>query len=372
MFCADQRYYWPVPNQDSCPGITVSAGGCQLSSGRHVSVAECYRLGLRYAGLMPAYNMAPPQTPPPAALPTASAPTQPVTLAAPQPSTLVASIQTLLGALGFDVGEADGLIGPKTLTAISAFQASVGDVPDGRPSESLRTKLQRAIAERGQGANASARPSELRTKPVSAGTGFYIGPDIIITNHHVIDGCIEVRANKYGAELGSVITIATSSADDLAALRSAKPTDRYLKLRVGVPIRAAESILVFGYPLTGALSSSGNTTLGHVTALTGLRDDSRYIQISAAIQPGNSGGPVIDEVGRLVGVVESKLNALKMAKLTGDIPQNVNFAVRSSTLANFLEANRIPYEPAKEGASLPNTQLAERAEAASVQLECRK
>jgi serine protease Do len=79
----------------------------------------------------------------------------------------------------------------------------------------------------------------------------------------------------------------------------------------------------------------GNTTLGNVTALAGLRDDSRYIQISASIQPANSGGPVLDEAGRLVGVIEGKLVALKMAKATGDIPQNVNFAIRASTLQTF-------------------------------------
>ena len=121
-----------------------------------------------------------------------------------------------------------------------------------------------------------------------------------------------------------------------------------------------------------ALSSLGNTTLGNVTALAGLRDDSRYIQISASIQPGNSGGPVLDEAGRLVGVIEGKLDALKTVKANGDIPQNVNFAIRASTLANFLEINRITYEPAANTAALPNTQVAEQAEAASVQLECRK
>ena len=165
---------------------------------------------------------------------------------------------------------------------------------------------------------------------------------------------------------------AQNRGDDLAALRAEKPSDSYLKLRIGIPVKPAESVLVFGYPLAGALSSSGNTTLGNVTALVGLGDDSRYIQISASVQPGNSGGPVLDEAGRLIGVIEGKLDALKVARITGDIPQNVNFAIRASTVANFLEANRVAYEVASNSATLPNTQLAERAEAASVQLECRK
>ena len=103
----------------------------------------------------------------------------------------------------------------------------------------------------------------------------------------------------------------------------------------------------------GALASSGNTTLGNITALAGLRDDSRFIQISASVQPGNSGGPVLDEAGRLIGVIEGKLDALKVARVTGDIPQNVNFAILASTLAHFLEASRIPYEFAVTATRLP-------------------
>ena len=99
----------------------------------------------------------------------------------------------------------------------------------------------------------------------------------------------------------------------------------------------------------------------------------RFIQISAAVQPGNSGGPAIDEAGRLMGVVVSKLNAVAFARITGDIPQNVNFAIRVATLANFLEAHNIAYEPADAAArELPVTQRAERAAASSTQVECWK
>ena len=170
----------------------------------------------------------------------------------------------------------------------------------------------------------------------------------------------------------SARVVAASQSDDLAALRTNVASKASLKLRVGAPIRPAEAVMVFGYPLAGALSSTGNTTLGNVTALTGLRDDSRYIQISASVQPGNSGGPAVDESGRLMGVVVSKLNAVAIARSTGDIPQNVNFAIKVSTLANFLEAHNIAYEADSAIHELSNTQRAERTEAASTQLECWK
>jgi len=208
----------------------------------------------------------------------------------------------------------------------------------------------------------------------ATGTGFYISPETIVTNFHVVNGCAELRLHKSGGDLGTAQVLATSRADDLAALRAAEaPAKSFLRLRIGAPIKAAEPVLVFGYPLAEALSSAGNTTVGNVTALAGLGDDSRYIQISAAVQPGNSGGPAIDEAGRLMGVVVAKLNALAIARLTGDIPQNVNFAIKVGTLASFLEAHGLGYTPADVAArELTLTQRAERAEASSVQVACWK
>jgi S1-C subfamily serine protease len=312
-------------------------------------------------------------------------PAPPVTdsAAGAAPQALVASIQNLLARLGYDPGPATGVVGLKTNIAISAFQKSQGERGDGLPSEAVRAKLQKVAAERGaiggaqpplpSSASSAPPPSAPReAAPVSTGTGFFISPDTLITNFHVINGCAEIRIRKNGAEHGSARVVAVSQADDLAALRSGLPSASFLKLRAGSPIKPAESVLVFGYPLSGALSSAGNTTLGNVTALTGMRDDSRYIQISASVQPGNSGGPAIDESGRLMGVVVSKLNALAIARVTGDIPQNVNFAIKASTLASFLEAHKISYEADATARELSNVQRAERAETSSTQLECRK
>ena len=308
----------------------------------------------------------------------ASSAARPASAPVPAPDPLVVSVQTLLGVLGYDPGPPNGFAGPKTGAAIAAYQQSIGDNVDGKPSENLRARLQSSVTRRGPVSPPSKDTDKLSiaakkpTRPSSSGTGFFINGDIIITNNHVIDGCAELRTRKHGAAVGTIRVVATNRADDLAALRGEKLSDNYLKLRIGVPVKPAEPVLVFGYPLTDTLSTLGNTTLGNVTALTGMNDNSRYIQISAAVQPGNSGGPVLDEAGRLLGVVVGKLDALKVVKATGDIPQNVNFAIRSATLASFLETNRIQYEVASAVAKLPNTQLAEQAEAASVQIQCWK
>ena len=95
------------------------------------------------------------------------------------------------------------------------------------------------------------------------------------------------------------------------------------------------------------------------------------MQISAAVQPGNSGGPVLDDKGRLVALVAGKLNAARVLQATGDIPQNVNFAVKASVLAGFLDLQQVSYVTAPvDSENLAGTEIARRAAAASVQVAC--
>ena len=145
---------------------------------------------------------------------------------------------------------------------------------------------------------------------------------------------------------------------------------RVAALRVN--IRLGEIVEAFGYPLSNLLATSGNFTLGNVTALAGLGDDSRYLQVSAPVQPGNSGGPLLDQSGNLVGIVSAKLNALNVMMATkGDIPQNVNFAIKSSVAANFLQNNNVKYETGEATQTTSPADLADQAKAMSVYVECR-
>ena len=95
---------------------------------------------------------------------------------------------------------------------------------------------------------------------------------------------------------------------------------------------------MFGFPYFGSLSSEGQVTVGIISALSGLGDNSLQMQTSNPVQPGNSGGPVFDNSGNSVGVVVSKLNASKVAKSTGDIPQNVIFVIKLGAVEIFLKA----------------------------------
>ena len=101
-----------------------------------------------------------------------------------------------------------------------------------------------------------------------------------------------------------------------------------------------------------------------------MRDDSRYLQISAPVQPGNSGGPLLDASGHLVGIVTAKLNAMRLARFTGDIPQNVNFALKAEVARTFLDSKGIVYQTARSDQQLSPADVGDIARPFTVHVEC--
>ena len=190
----------------------------------------------------------------------------------------------------------------------------------------------------------------------------------LLTNAHVVDGCTTIRVKPDGGALLPARLVASDKANDLALLKIDHQPAKVAAIRIG--IRLGEPVAVFGFPLSSVLASTGNFTLGNVTALAGLGDDTRHIQVSAPVQPGNSGGPLLDQHGNLVGVVTYKLNALKTAVANGDIPQNVNFALKSSAAASFLESNRVAFETGSATNTLTPADLADHAKAMSAFVAC--
>ena len=131
-------------------------------------------------------------------------------------------------------------------------------------------------------------------------------------------------------------------------------------------------MVVVGFPLMGLLASGANITTGVVSAMAGLGDDSRMLQITAPVQPGNSGGPLLDQTGNVVGVVVAKLNALIVARRTGDIPQNVNFAIKGSVVRTFLDVNAVKYAIAPSNSTFDAATIGEHAVNFTVPIECLK
>ena len=173
-----------------------------------------------------------------------------------------------------------------------------------------------------------------------SGTGFVVADRRLLTNRHVVIDCARVVARDATGVRLPVKVIATDRERDLALLSTDKPAGPPLIFRDDPPVRRGETVITYGFPLSGLLTSGPTLTTGNINALAGLRDNANNFQISAAVQPGSSGGPLFDSQGHVIGVVVSKLNAARVAELTGgDIPQNVNFAVKGSVALAFLRAN---------------------------------
>ena len=189
---------------------------------------------------------------------------------------------------------------------------------------------------------------------VSTGTGFIINDrGDVVTNNHVVDGCSQIKFALNGQDLLQGRLVALDVANDLAVANfPLSHTKVVATFSDTIKSRAGDDVVVFGYPLVGLLSTGGNLTRGSLTAMAGVRNDTRYMQISAPVQPGNSGGPVLAMSGEVIGVVTSKLNAIETLKIADDIPQNVNFALKASVLRLFLDSNSVPYNVSARSANL--------------------
>jgi hypothetical protein len=218
----------------------------------------------------------------------------------------------------------------------------------------------------------------------TTGTGFAVTFDgVVITNNHVVSQCgsqikarIEGDPNQY-YEAG---VIARDADHDLAALRLQRgvgqgyqgpiqPVPRAI-FRKTPPVQQGEKVITYGFPLRGLLATSGNLTVGYVSALRGIGDNPNYIQITAPVQPGNSGGPLLDGSGHVIGVIVAKLDAVKVMLAMGDVPQNVNFAVELSVLKHFLQQHNVQIVEEESKGELPLTEIPLKAKLSTYLIEC--
>jgi S1-C subfamily serine protease len=205
---------------------------------------------------------------------------------------------------------------------------------------------------------------------VSSGTGFVVAPRQIMTNQHVAEGCTSMTARlANGSEIPATV-IASDRNRDLALLRTEGDPGPVLPFRRAADVRRGENVVTYGFPLAGLLSSGPTLTTGDVSALAGLQDNPRQIQISAPVQQGNSGGPLLDLRGHVVGVIVSKLNAQRIAQATGDIPQNVNFAVKHTEAVDFMREHGVQPVLQDTGTARTAAEVGDIAHASTVFLRC--
>lgn len=210
-----------------------------------------------------------------------------------------------------------------------------------------------------------------RSGPDASGSGFIVTSDgYIVTNRHVVNGCqsIGIRADSSGATRAQVVAVHPH--DDLAVLHTDAAYDAVAVFRVGAPIRPGDDIVAVGYPLAGLLADEPSVTTGSVSALAGIHNDRSILQMSAPVQQGSSGGPLFDAAGNVVGVVVTKLNARVVAEETGDLPQNVNFALKADVARAFLDELSVRYHAAASTARLSNADVGDIGRRVTVMVEC--
>jgi S1-C subfamily serine protease len=186
------------------------------------------------------------------------------------------------------------------------------------------------------GSSPLTEPNDENHEVRKIGTAWLLDSGYVITCQHVI-----AEANSYllidrNKQETALELIAQDRSNDIALLRA-----KELSSRSGIPISTDKTntgakVFTIGYPHPELLGSSPKLSVGIVNSQIGFLDDPRTYQISVPLQSGNSGGPLIDEYGYAVGIVTSKLNAIKMFMWTGDLPENVNYAVKTSYLCLLL------------------------------------
>ena len=244
------------------------------------------------------------------------------------------------------------------------------------------------------------KPQEKKSPPPKSGTtgsGFFVSKlGHIVTNEHVVRECRSVTVGDNANKQVAASILEMDKRNDLALLRissttmaSAETQSLISKLgmtKLGIKvvplasgglmrsndIELGEEVLVAGFPYGELYSNTIKVTGGMVSAVRGMGDNIAQFQIDAAVQPGNSGGPIYDENGNIVGVVFSQLNKFKVAKAIGSIPENVNFGIKASTVTQFLTSAGLPTKSSKRTEQKTTSELAKIAKNQTVMVVCHR
>ena len=202
----------------------------------------------------------------------------------------------------------------------------------------------------------------------ASGSGFAVTSDgYVITNYHVIKGCTDVYIHDKGESILSTI-VTYDPNNDIALLKGKfKPRNFYPLSRESTKLLT--EVYVAGHPFGRDISTSVKVTRGIVSSLTGVANNFSNLQIDASLQPGNSGGPIINDKGNVIGVAVAKLDLEKIVEDYGVVPENVNFGVKANLVINIMESENIKL-PKQNLKSMPMSDLSEMITDGTYYLSC--
>lgn len=184
-----------------------------------------------------------------------------------------------------------------------------------------------------------------RRNATVTGTGFFITSNgYLVTNHHVVEDKTHYAVRDQQGSFYRAEVVAQDANRDLAILRVA---GKFPSLRIArsESVTKGQRVMTVGYPQVSIQGNESKVTDGVISSFSGMNNDANWFQISTPIQGGNSGGPLVTETGQVVGVVVATANAMRFFKNTGNIPQNVNYAIKSNVLLGFLTEQNIANTP---------------------------
>ena len=212
------------------------------------------------------------------------------------------------------------------------------------------------------------KPDLNKTYKVASGTGFYVSnAGHVITNDHVVDGCKGIKVQSTGTDISTVL-LATDPKNDLALLKASHTPSIYFSISNNDP-EELQDVIVAGYPFGDAFSSTIKFTQGVVSSLAGIGNDYSQFQIDAAIQPGNSGGPIVDSYGNILGVAVAKLGLKKIMDDYGVVPENTNFGIKASAVRNLMVGNNVKVK-SPQSKTVTTSEKVKSIKAATVHLTC--
>lgn len=214
-------------------------------------------------------------------------------------------------------------------------------------------------------------PAEARRRTGGMGSGFFINErGHILTNEHVVGDCSRIHARMADGSSRTGRLVAADKSNDLAVVSIDGTSPAFANFLSAPVYRQGDTVIAYGFPLSTRLSSDGVLTTGTLSATRGVQNDSRFIQISAPIQNGSSGGPLADASGSVIGIVSSKLGELQTARATGAFPQNVNFAIKDTVAKTFLQSHGVSFTERPRPAETTTTAIGEDMRRYVVALAC--
>jgi len=204
-------------------------------------------------------------------------------------------------------------------------------------------------------------PDDNKIVAAASGTGFFVSRSgHIVTNHHVIEGCNAVKVSFKGDEIEAKV-LAIDKMNDLAIIKAKIKPNKVYSVS-GEDVALLEDVIIAGFPLGKKVSSAIKTSKGSVTALAGYGDNYSEFQTDAALNQGNSGGPIMNQKGNVVGVAVANFGKKEGV-------ESFNFGIKSSTLKTFAKANKVTFE-SPNYRDMSNKDLGELITEATVYLEC--